>query len=141
MKARIIILLVLVSLCLPACMKEGMGKYGMKPLRIEGIVVDDSDETPINHIRITIEWDSEDSPAIIYSSGSGKFESVIDIPDEYPMTIDLTLSDIDGEDNGGLYEERTDQISIIEGNDSKKPSTLVYRMTRATASESSLLSL
>ena len=55
------------------------------------------------------------------------------------MTVTVTIEDIDGEENGGLFERRSDKLMIYREDFSEEPVRieLDYRLTPATASESS----
>ncbi len=98
--------------------------------------VSDSEDRPIEHIRITLEWKgSTIPPAVTYTASDGIF--VAEIPDEAQaetVPVRLTIEDIDGEDYGGLFNTVTD--NIIHSTSPESPSDfLVYRLNRATASE------
>ena len=111
--------------------------YDLEPDFI-GVVgtVTDTEGNPIDHIRITLKWDGIDENFVSYSSSEGIFKTAMDFdPTENgSTTLHVTLEDIDGE----LYEKKTDTIRI-EPDKSEKPFRieLVYRLTLATASESS----
>lgn len=115
--------------------------YDLEPDFI-GVVgtVTDTEGNPIDHIRITLKWDGIDENFVSYSSSEGIFKTAMDFDPtaDGSTTLHVTLEDIDGEKNGGLYEKKTDTIRI-EPDKSEKPFRikLVYRLTLATASESS----
>ena len=111
-------------------------------VKVDGLVVDEN-EKPINHIKIKMEWDSPCSPIVVYSSPKGTFSADLEfITLKYPMTVSVEISDIDGEENGGLFETKNDGFTIMEENYSNNSNApIVYRLTRATASECSLQSL
>ena len=111
-------------------------------ISLTGMVTDEEDN-PIEHIRIAMEWDSPFSPMVVYSSANGIFQADLDFSYlRYPITISLEMSDTDGPDNGGEFETRKDEITIMEDSDINMPLTpITYRLTRATASESSPQSL
>lgn len=102
--------------------------------QFNGHVMDEAGN-PIPHIKVTLEWEGQYAPIVIYTSDKGIFYTIPDnLPDTYPFTIDITLEDIDGEENGGLYESKSDQITVLE-DDGKKIIDPDYRLTLATASE------
>lgn len=142
MKARTFILMGILSLMLASCSKEAAydGSYHDE-IRLEGMVIDAESEAPVNHMEILIEWESVESPVVVYTSDKGRFSTMLAAPDNYPAVISLTISDIDGEENGGLFEGLSDKITILEEGDYREPSILTYRLSRATASESSPQSL
>ncbi len=91
---------------------------------------------PIEHIKVTFEWGDNIPDDIKYTSGDGIF--AVEIPAsiharEFPVSI--TLEDIDGEENGGLFESFTDNIIYSYPDSSSEP--LVYRLNHATVSGSS----
>lgn len=142
MKARIFILTGILSLMLTSCSKEAAydGTY-YDGIRLEGLVLDAENKTPVNHMEIRIEWESAESPVVIYTSDKGRFSTILAAPEAYPAVISLTITDIDGEENGGLFEGLSDKITILEEGDYNGPSILTYSLSRATASESSPQSL
>jgi hypothetical protein len=111
-------------------------------IRVDGLVVDENDR-PVNHIKVSMEWDSPYSPMVVYSSPKGTFTADLEfIRPTYPVTVSVTISDIDGEENGGSFQTREDEFTILEeGYSGSSTAPIVYRLTRATASESSQQSL
>ncbi|MBQ7898988.1 MAG: hypothetical protein IJ307_03960 [Bacteroidales bacterium] len=142
MKAGTFILMGALSLMLASCSKEAAYDNSLDDgIRLEGLVIDAESDAPVNHVEILIEWESVESPVTIYSSDKGRFSTILSAPEKYPAVISLTLTDIDGEENGGLFEGLSDKITILEEGDFSEPSILTYRLSRATASESSPQSL
>jgi hypothetical protein len=110
---------------------------------LAGIVVDEN-SVPVNHIKVTAEWDSKDSPIEVYSSSKGIFMLELDATGlDYPLMITLTFTDIDGEDNGGIFMQSVSKVVFMEKDDptDEIPSIPTYQLTHATASESSQQSL
>ena len=142
MKARTFILTGIFSLLLASCSKEATidGAYH-DGVRLEGLVIDSENEMPVNHMKILIEWESAESPVTLYTSDKGRFSTILAAPEAFPAVISLTITDIDGEENGGLFEGLTDKITNLEEDYYRGPSILAYRMYRATASENSPQSL
>ena len=116
--------------------------YDTERINVNGLVVDEN-EKPINHIKVTMEWDSPYSPMVVYSSPKGDFSAALEFYRQtYPVTVSVTISYIDGEENGGLFQTRNDEFTILEeGYSSDSNAPIVYQLTRATASESSQQSL
>jgi hypothetical protein len=108
-------------------------------INLNGTVTDD-EGNPINHIRITLEWDDQAfSPLTVYTSTNGEFYADLDFYYlRYPTTVLIGLSDPDGPENGGEFAAKTDAITIDEAGPLKP---ITCRLTRATASESSPQSL
>lgn len=106
-------------------------------------VVTDQNRNPIEHIKVTLEWSDNTDQIETYTSSEGKFRSEIIITntDGSPVTINLTLEDIDGEDNGGLFETHTESFLLETENNSEAETPhvidLVFRLNRATDAESS----
>jgi putative lipoprotein (rSAM/lipoprotein system) len=103
-------------------------------IQIQGTVTD-TEGNPINHIKITFGYGEGTEHITVYTSLKGEFIADIEAA---ASVITVKLEDIDGEDNGGLFESITDQITILEDDILKEDTiTLDYRLSRATASESS----
>lgn len=98
--------------------------------------VSDTDNTPIEHIRVTLTWNNGEYIEIKYTSYDGTFISSGPIHGIGNNTLTVTLEDIDGERNGGLFESMTDTITLFEQEDGEYATvTLAYHLNRATASE------
>ena len=137
---RISIILSIMSLwLLTSCMAMEPGIMSTDTISISGIVTDDAGN-PINHIRITLEWeDRAFSPLTVYTSTNGEFYADLDFYYlRYPTTVLIGLSDPDGPENGGEFAAKTDAITIHEAGPLEP---ITYQLTRATASESSPQSL
>lgn len=123
---------------LTSCMAMDPSAMGTYTINMNGIVTDEADN-PIEHIKVRLEWDSPFSPIVVYSSANGIFSADLDFYDlTYPVTIAIELSDTDGEANGGEFESKTDEITILEEG---PPTPITYRLSLSTASESSPQSL
>ena len=122
-----------------SCMAMDPGFMVTDTINLNGTVTDD-EGNPINHIRITLEWEERAfSPLTVYTSTNGEFYADLDFYNlRYPTTVMIGLSDPDGPENGGEFAAKTDAITIHEAGPLKP---ITYRLTRATASESSPQSL
>lgn len=143
MKGASIIFTILTIGILSSCMAPYHDDmHPAESIMVNGLIVDEN-EKPINHIKVTMEWDSPYSPMVVYSSPKGIFTADLEFIElTYPITVSVEISDIDGKENGGLFQTRNDEFTILEENyagTSNAP--IVYRLTRATASESSPQSL
>ncbi len=104
---------------------------------IVGKVTNSTDYQPIEHIKITIDWDIDIPKDVKYTSSDGYFTA--EIPKEIrgkATTVSITLEDIDGEKNGGLFETLTDTINLFS-EEGEVTGVLDYRLNPATVSESS----
>ena len=143
MKGASIIFTILTIGILSSCMASYHDDmHPAESIMVNGLIVDEN-EKPINHIKVTMEWDFPYSPMVVYSSPKGIFTADLEFIElTYPITVSVEISDIDGKENGGLFQTRNDEFTILEENyagTSNAP--IVYRLTRATASESSPQSL
>lgn len=106
---------------------------------VQGLVTD-TEGTPLNHIKVTLDCGEDIGQTTVYTSLKGEFLADID-----PATqiLVITLEDIDGEENGGQFEPMSDQITLLDENpeDDQDIIFLEYRLTRATASGSNPQSL
>lgn len=117
----------------PEGQEDNYGKFVM----INGSVTDTTG-TPIEHIRITVETELLDEALMLYSSSTGIFHCEIPYNGtKQQMALSLLFEDIDGEDNAGLFQSKTDNIRIFMKDYTSdiiiidlKP----YRLTHATAS-------
>ena len=132
------ILSIISLVLLTSCMAMEPGIMVTDTINLNGTVIDEAGN-PIEHIRVTFEWESPFSPLTVYSSSNGIFSADLDFTYlTYPITISINLSDADGPEYGGEFESKTDEITIFE----EGPlSPITYQLTRATASESSPQSL
>ncbi len=137
---RMIFICAAALLCMmSSCSKADMEVAGPGELiSLIGLVVDEN-SVPVNHIKVTAEWDSKDSPIEAYSSSKGIFTLELDATGlEYPLMITLTFTDIDGEDNGGIFMQSVSKVVFMEKDDytDEIPSIPTYQLNHATASES-----
>ena len=130
----------LASLCIliSSCAKEPSGIHkDIESVRIQGTVTDENG-TPIEHIKVIFNWNSGSYYDIKYTSSIGKFETHLkDDPDSDVINLVISLQDIDGQSNGGLFESHSETVTLIK-EDIITESVLRfdYRLNRATASES-----
>ena len=137
---KVIIALALAAVC--SCMgPDHIGNAdGNLPVYIEG-TVSSEELDPLKHIRITVSFEGEEESSVVYTSSKGIFRTDRYIaPYNLPLTICISIDDIDGEENGGLYSPLSDKITIFREDIKGLPVIKLapaYRLTRATASESS----
>ena len=127
------------GLVVPAAVSSCMAAFDAAvsdPIGIIHGTVTDTDGNPLNHIKVVLDYGEHRDQMTVYTSLKGEF--IADV-EHAVTTINLTLEDIDGEENGGLFAPLTDQITILEDNifHSEGLMNLEYRLTRATASENS----
>lgn len=124
---------VLISSCSPGIPDD---YPDIENVRIVGTVTDDTG-APIEHIKVTMDWNSGTYQDIKYTSSVGKFDSnVQDNPQSDMITLMITLEDIDGEDNGGLFESHSEKVTLNKEDITEPVLKFDYRLNRATASES-----
>ena len=119
-----IILLSAIAACSKA--EPSMSDPSMLPGNIHGFVTDE-DGSPINHIKVTIAQSS--LPLIVYTSSRGEFIADMALTEGL---LEITLEDIDGEENGGTFAPLSDTITVLKD---QEMITLEYCLTLATASE------
>ncbi len=95
-----------ISLTCTACYGIPMPTYMTD---IEGMVTDEATEQPIEGIKIGVSHYAGDM-----SDVDGKFNFKCGIPS--PMTITITVEDIDGPENGGNYATETREIKLVQEN-------------------------
>ena len=123
--------------CSMADEMEGIPGMDQMPVQTFPGSVMDTEGNPIEHIKVTIDWQGEFPVRDIkYTDSNGIFHlDVINDPESY--TVTLTFEDIDGEENGGVFETLTDTITLFGDTLSDSTVRLDYHLNRATASESS----
>lgn len=96
--------------------------------------VTDMEGNPLNHIKVTLNYGEDIEQMSVYTSLKGEF--IADINPSATM-LTITLEDIDGEENGGLFESLTDQVIILDNDifNDEDIMNIEYSLTRATASE------
>lgn len=138
-RSGISFILALAGLICSSCAVESDMDIGNIP-HVNGRITD-LDDNPLEHIKVTFEWGAGTEPSVVYTSSEGMFStSFIECWDTGGgMTVTVTIEDIDGEENGGLFERRSDKLMIYREDFSEEPVRieLDYRLTPATASESS----
>lgn len=98
--------------------------------------VSDLEGNPIEHIKITADMDIYMSvQEVKYTDSDGLFTIEINADSSVPVTVTLTIEDIDGEENGGIFESMVDTITLFEENGASSIARLDYRLNHATASE------
>ncbi len=107
------------------------------PLHFVAGRVMDAEDNEIEHIKVTIDWGGVYEPSINYTASDGSFSALIPVEGGVDVIeFKITLEDIDGEENGGLFKTVTDKV--IYSIDSESPSGfMIYRLNRAIASENS----
>ena len=114
--------------------------FGNENVKVSGTVCDDSG-APIEHIKVTLDWNSGKQQDVKYTSSVGKFESYIqDDPQSDVIILVISLEDIDGEGYGGKFESYSETITLVKEDITEPVLRFDYRLNRATASESNPLS-
>lgn len=99
--------------------------------------VTDPDDKPIEHIKVTIDWNEGEHVVVKYTDSDGLFSTYINSAEEGESQIlTITLEDIDGDEFGGSFSTRSETMTLLEENNSTI--NLVYRLNHAIALENSL---
>ena len=139
MKRTVPFISFLLAFIMQSCSAGPDGIYDNYWCTVRGLVTD-MEGKPIEKIRITIGSSLSKTPLTCYTSSDGTF--ICELPymsTGENMILAIVLDDIDAEDNGGCFESRHDQITIIEDESTSYPIVIdlpVYRLSHATASES-----
>lgn len=100
--------------------------------------VTDTDDNPIEHIKVTLDWNNGTYQEIKYTDNYGQFQTDCWQPAaREAVTLAITIEDVDGEENGGLFEPVSETIILFENGVQDIVDPMVFRLNRATASESS----
>ena len=101
---------------------------------VKGKVTDEA-SAPIEHIEVTIDLSKRTEPKTVYTSSDGTFIFDISFKEARNIKkISITLTDTDGEENGGLFETLTEEIHLVEEESATTPMMLKldFHCSRAT---------
>lgn len=91
---------------------------------VKGKVTDEA-SAPIEHIEVTIDLSKRTEPKTVYTSSDGTFIFDISFKEARNIKkISITLTDTDGEENGGLFETLTEEIHLVEEESATSPMML-----------------
>ena len=117
---------------LGSCTTDKFDINDVTPDNFTGIAgkISDSEDNPIEHIKVTISIDGYE-PISAYTSSEGIFTISLEENMSGISQVNITIEDIDGDENGGHFASKTDTIQIDETTDRLRLS-LDYRLTPAT---------
>ena len=96
--------------------------------------VTDTSGVVIEHIKVTLDWNDGSFSETQYTNSDGVFIAEIwDNGNGKVRSLTVTLEDIDGEENGGMFETLSETFTVFEDDSIAE---LDFRLNRATASES-----
>ena len=101
---------------------------------VKGKVTDEA-SAPIEHIEVTIDLSKRTESKTVYTSSDGTFIFDISFKEARNIKkISITLTDTDGEENGGLFETLTEEIHLVEEESATTPMMLKldFHCSRAT---------
>ena len=101
---------------------------------VKGKVTDEA-SVPLEHIEVTIDLSKRTDPKTGYTSSDGTFIFDISFKEARNIKkISITLTDTDGEENGGLFETLTEEIHLVEEESATTPMMLKldFRCSHAT---------
>ena len=128
--------LAVLTLAMFSCMKEDIAKSDIDNSgKIVGYVTD-TDDNVIEHIKVTFDWNNGTYQEIKYTDSYGQFQSDYWQPAaREAVTLTITMEDVDGDENGGLFETASETITLFENGTQGIVEPIVFRLNRATASE------
>mgnify|MGYP003474199848 CR=1 FL=1 len=98
--------------------------------------VTDPDDKPIEHIKVTIDWNEGEHIEVKYTDSDGLFSSYMRSSRKGESQIlTVTLEDIDGDEFGGTFSRKSETMTLLE--ESNSTINLVYRLNHAIALENS----
>ena len=101
---------------------------------VKGKVTDEASVT-LEHLEVTIDLSKRTEPKTVYTSSDGTFIFDISFKEARNIKkISITLTDTDGEENGGLFETLTEEIHLVEEESATTPMMLKldFHCSRAT---------
>ena len=128
--------LAVLTLAMFSCMKEDIAESDIDNSgKIVGYVTD-TDDNVIEHIKVTFDWNNGTYQEIKYTDSYGQFQSDYWQPAaREAVTLTITMEDVDGDENGGLFETASETITLFENDTQGIVEPIVFRLNRATASE------
>ena len=126
---------ILSALALTSCMADQMHDPMQDSPIIEGTISDQMGK-PIEHIMVKLFWGSGREETTVYTSSEGIFKTEIPYAETW---VDILISDVDGQDNGGEFETLTDKVMIYDKADIEGLQVIIldYRLNPSTPSENS----
>ena len=126
---------ILSALALTSCMADQMHDPMQDSPIIEGTISDQMGK-PIEHIMAKLFWGSGREETTVYTSSEGIFKTEIPYAETW---VDILISDVDGQDNGGEFETLTDKVMIYDKADIEGLQVIIldYRLNPSTPSENS----
>ena len=126
---------ILSALALTSCMADQMHDPMQDSPIIEGTISDHMGK-PIEHIRVTLAWGSGVEATVVYTSSEGAFKTEIPYAETW---VDILVSDVDGQENGGEFESVTDKVMLYNDTDEDERLRVIldYRLNPSTPSENS----
>lgn len=107
-----------------------------KDCHVKGIVLNMTEE-PVEHLKVTVDWNSGMYQDIQYTDSDGMFTTAVrHAGADDAVTMNITIEDIDGEEYGGAYETLVENITLFEAGETCVNVTLDFRLNLASASES-----
>lgn len=104
---------------------------------VKGTVLNMTDE-PVEHLKVTVDWNNGMYQDIQYTDSDGMFTTKVrHAGADKAVTMNITIEDIDGEENGGVYESHIENITLFEAGETCVNVTLDFRLNHAIASENS----
>ena len=130
MKTRLLTLIAVLGL--GSCTTDKFDINDVTPDNFTGIAgkISDGEDNPIEHIKVTISIDGYE-PISAYTSSEGIFTISLEENMSGISQVNITIEDIDGDENGGHFASKTDTLQIDETTDRLRLS-LDYRLTPAT---------
>jgi hypothetical protein len=100
---------------------------------LKGTVTSDNG-SPIEHLEVRVDLSKRMSPKTLYTSSDGKFQFDITGKEAKNIkNITITLTDIDEEANGGLFDTIVEEIHLYDEETQESPMilNLDFRCSRA----------
>ena len=137
MRINSLIFMTLTAALAASCMAMDYAPIMDAEIQRPGIIgnVTDTSGVVIEHIKVTLNWNDGAFTETQYTNSDGVFMAEIWEPEaETVRSLTVLLEDIDGEENGGLFENCSETFMVLE---ESSIAELDFRLNRATASESS----
>lgn len=112
MKALKTLAMTLILLAAAGCSDHGFIDEGIGPVVTGSVTTEDG--SPIEHIQVTLDWTDSGIKGTSYTSSEGIFTSSAYLSRKGETLLKIKLEDIDGKENGGLFETLEETLTLLE---------------------------
>lgn len=116
MKAKVLTTIILAAFLSYGCSYDLESDESGKGVIATGLVTDHEGH-PVEHIRISISSENM-TQEIVYTSSDGIYRALLDLnlKEDKGIQLNFTAEDIDGAENGGMFDSAEDMVILFKEN-------------------------